>query len=490
MNTRAFGALFRREVFRGRRRLLVCLLAACLGVIVTAVIPGPAALIPATFSLAIGFFAVFGPLGDLRTDKNTGHLEFDRVLPVSHQAIAAARFLGAAVRTTPIVLFAVPIVLATAGEGGVGPLRVILAVVIGVASWIAVTALIIGLMAINIRWNLRNLWWVPMTIGFAPQLLVSALPPGAKRALAAIATRWGEALVSFATSPVGIAVIAGSLVVIPLVMFLAAVSLFASGLERYVYSESTVPLTAPPPRRELGAIGRGPMLAVTRYCIRLATEQSRRRLILLAVFVAALLFGTPVIREYARFYVRALAVMIPGAIMLQLGGARARGDLEGLQQLPHPAVTTAAGHLIAIAVLAVPGAAVWTLGRYIGGEHLTATGALSLLCYVMMGSWLAAVGTLWLTRWRSLAIVSVGFALLAGWAWYVRAGDLIAAVPIMLHQLKSLEAAGGPALPLVLSLLAMLFGLPLFARGLEEYQVSAASKRSAERRALRRQRLG
>jgi hypothetical protein len=34
----------------------------------------------------------------------------------------------------------------------------------------------------------------------------------------------------------------------------------------------------------------------------------------------------------------------------------------------------------------------------------------------------------------------------------------------------------------------MVIGLPLFARGLEEYQVTAATKRNAERLAARRQR--
>ena len=163
----------------------------------------------------------------------------------------------------------------------------------------------------------------------------------------------------------------------------------------------------------------------------------------MAVFVVALLFGSQVMQDYSRLYVRALAAMIPGAIMIQLGAARARGDLEGLQQLPHPAITTAAGHLIAVAVLAVPGAAVWALARYIGGEHLTAGSAVSLLSYVILGSWLAAVGALWLTKWRLLAIVSIGFALLAAWAWYLSTGNLFAALPTMAADLRVAPGRGG-----------------------------------------------
>jgi hypothetical protein len=486
VNSRAFGALVRREIFRGRQRLLACLLAAVVGIGATVVLLGPVAILPATLSLGAGLFAIFGPIGDLRNDKVTGNLEFDRVLPISHRAIATARFVGTAVRTTPIVLFAIPIMLATAANDQIGVLRILLAVAIGFASWVILTALIWALMAINIRWNLRNLWWVPMTIGFAPQLLISVLPPETKAAIRSAASHAGNALVAVATSPIGGPVILVILVATPFAMFFAAVSLYASGLERYTYTESTVQLRGPPPKRELGAIGRGPMLAVAGYCIRLATEQSRKRLILLAIFVIALLFGSQVMQDYARLYVRALAAMIPGAIMIQLGAARARGDLEGLQQLPHPAITTAAGHLIAVAVLAVPGAAVWTLARYIGGDHLTAGSAVSLLSYVILGSWLAAVGALWLTRWRLLAILSIGFALLAAWAWYLSTGNLLTALPTMAANLRSLRATAGVALPIALSVMAILVGLPLFARGLEEYQVTAATKRNAERWAARR----
>ena len=93
--------------------------------------PGPVAIVPAMLSLGAGFFAIFGPIGDLRNDKVTGNLEFDRVLPVSHRAIATARFVGTAVRTTPIALFAIPIVLATAADDHIGVVRVLLAAAIG-----------------------------------------------------------------------------------------------------------------------------------------------------------------------------------------------------------------------------------------------------------------------------------------------------------------------------------------------------------------------
>ena len=137
-------------------------------------------------------------------------------------------------------------------------------------------------------------------------------------------------------------------------------------------------------------------------------------------------------------------------------------------------------------MLAVPGAAVWTLARYVGGEHLTAGGAVSLLSYVILGSWLAAVGALWLTRWRLLAIVAVGFASLAAWAWYLSTGNLLAALPTMAADLRSLRTEAGVALPIALSVTAILVGLPLFARGLEEYQATAANRRNAERWAARR----
>lgn len=481
MSSRAFSALVRREVFRGRVRLLGCLAGAAAAIVATVVLNGELALVPATISLFVGFVAMFGPLGDLRTDKALGHLEFDRVLPVSHRAIASARFLGAAIRTTPVALFAAPIVLATSPDGTIDLIRVGLAVAVGFTAWVMATAFIWLLMAVNIRWNLRNLWWVPMTIGFAPQIFLSVVPPHVKHSLARSMHSFAGTVIAVASSGVGEAVLLLVLVATPLVLFVAAVSLFASGLERYTYSEATVELNRPPPTRELGAIGRGPMLAVARYCIRLATEQSRKRLILLAVFLVALLVGPPTIQQYARFYVRALAAMIPGAIMIQLGAARARGDLEGLQQLPHPAVTTAAGHLLAVAALAVPGAAVWTIGRVVAGESMTVATTVSLFCYVATFSWLAAVGSLWLNKWRVLWLGSGAAALVTAWIWLAGGGSLHAALPIVAAQVKTVRAAIGVTFPILLSIAAMIVGLPLFARGLEEYQATAATRRTAER---------
>ncbi|MGH7524232.1 MAG: hypothetical protein ACREK8_07995 [Gemmatimonadales bacterium] len=481
MSSRAFGALVRREVYRGRTRLLVCLAVAAAGVAATVLVDGELALVPATISIFVGFFAMFGPLGDLRKDKALGYLEFDRVLPVSHRAIASARFVGAAVRTTPVALFAVPIVLAISSSDTIDLIRIGLAIAVGFTAWVMATAFIWLLMAVNIRWNLRSLWWVPMTIGFAPQIFLSVVPPEVKRSLARSMQSFGETVVAVASSRLGEVALLLILVATPLLLFLAAVSLFASGLERYTYSESTVELNRPPPTRELGAIGRGPMLAVARYCVRLATEQSRKRLILLAVFLVVLVVGPPPIQQYARFYVRALAAMIPGAIMIQLGAARARGDLEGLQQLPHPAVTTAAGHLLAVAALAVPGAVVWSIGRLVDGESTSVAAIISLLCYIAAFSWLAAVGSLWLNKWRTLWLGSGAALLVAAWVWLAGGGSLHAAIPALATQLKLIRTTIGVTLPIMISIAAMLVGLPLFARGLEEYQASAATRRNAER---------
>ncbi len=42
----------------------------------------------AIFAVMFGVFVVFAPLADLRQDKTLGHLEFDRVLPLSEAAAA------------------------------------------------------------------------------------------------------------------------------------------------------------------------------------------------------------------------------------------------------------------------------------------------------------------------------------------------------------------------------------------------------------------
>src|ERR1019366_30615 len=177
---------------------------------------------------------------------------------------------------------------------------------------------------------------------------------------------------------------------------------------------------------------------------------------------------------YAQFYVRALAAMIPGGIALQLSVARTRGHLEGIQQLPHPALTIGIGYLLGIAMLATPGAAVWVLARAVTGMPPTVSNALSLWAWMVGWSWLASVSVVWLTSRRTLMIVSLPVLALATWAMY-------AGLPQFLDGLKAAAVVFGQfrtdvgvAFPLVLASAMMIGGLPLFARGLAESEFAGA----------------
>ncbi len=336
-------------------------------------------------------------------------------------------------------------------------------------------------MAVNVRWNLRRLWWLPMTIGFSPTIIRSVMPAPWKRFLKesfeGFFDRHGDALLGFAGSAPGMLTITANLISIPLPALYGTVSLFATGLERYTYdAAAAVPMQAKPPKRELAAIGRGPSLAVTRYCVRLAAEQSWRRLILLGVFVLILLFGSGELKSYARFYVRALAALIPGGIALQLSTARARGHLEGIQQLPHPPVKIGAGYLLAITVLAAPGAAVWALARSVNGMQVTVVNTVSLWAWMVAWSWLACVMMLWLNTRRTIMLGSVPVIAAITWVGFVGRAHLVERAKIDLAAFSDFRATAGAALPLAAATLILLIGLPLFARGLTEYEFGGAKK--------------
>ena len=492
MNWRAFGALFRREVKRGWRSMLAMALIGVAAIVAVIVLSPGTATIIGIMPITVAFIVIFWPLGDLRTDKTQGNFEFDRVLPTSHRAIATARLFGAAVRTTPMILLILPVFIATyrAGEFGTGTF-VMLATFVPIGSWAVLTAFMWLMMATNLRWNLRKLWWLPMTIGFSPMILRNILPASVKDAIRVTVSgffgRNGERLLAFAASGTGIATIALGLLSIPILMLWGTVSLFASGLERYTYDASAaVPMQAKPPRHELAAVGRGPSLAVTRYCIRLAMEQSWRRLILLAVLVVVLVIGSRELKDYARLYVRALAALIPGGIALQLSTARARGHLEGIQQLPHSAVTIGSGYLLAITILATPGAAVWVLARAVTGMPATIPGALSLWAWMVAWSWFACVAMVWLNTRRLLMIGSVPVIAVATWATFAGFHRFVDDGRVFVAAFTEFRVAAGAILPLAVAGVMMVIGLPLFARGLTEFEFASAKKSSRWRELLGR----
>lgn len=472
----------RREIARGRRTIQGSVLVGLAAIGASLLLAPDLAIAVGSICIIPAIVVVFGPLGNLRADKTQGYVEFDRVLPVSHRMLAIARLFGAAVRTLPQLLLIAPLIIALDRSHTItAATMTILLVAVPPTTWVASTALLWLMMAVNMRWNLRRLWWLPMTIGFGPTIVSSILPPAWKRAIGeairGFFDRNGDAILAFIATPAGAASIAVVLASGALAVFFGTVILFASGVERYTFdAAAAVEMRTKPPRRELAAIGRGPALAVARYCIRLATEQSWRRFLLLIVFVVVLLFGKAELRQYAQFYVRALAAMIPGGVALQLSVARSRGHLEGMQQLPVAAQSVGAGYLLSIVILATPGVAVWVLARAVTGFPPTVTNVLALWGWMVGWSWLACVSVVWLTMRRTLILASVPVLLALLWASYRGFSRFPSDLRAVVGAFAALRSLAGAALPLTVAVAMMVMGVPLFARGLTEYEHGAPKK--------------
>jgi hypothetical protein len=304
-----------------------------------------------------------------------------------------------------------------------------------------------------------------------PQLLPSLLPPQQEAALELAFRSAGRGLAEFAATPLGVIIALLLITALPVAVFAGATGLFASGLERYRFDANALAVQlGKAPARELGAIGKGPLLAVVRLRIRLSLEQQRRQAILLAILLVVMMVGPEELREFARVYVRVLAVLLPAGIALQLTQARNTGYLEGMQQLPHPAITLALGHLVAVAVMAVPGAIVLLLGRAAAGRIPGPVEGMMVWGWFVAGAWVAAVLAVWLkAKYLGILAALVAAMLIGG---YVLVGLQGVGVGFarMFDAFQQLKQWAGIALPIGAALLVSALGIPLFAHGLRTYQ--------------------
>ncbi len=431
---------------------------------------GAAAVLAAVLAIISSLLAIAGPSSDLGSDKMLGHLESDRVLPVSTRLTAAGRLTGASIRLLPIGIAALAIATVLVRETEAGPLGVLLFVILPVGALVLASMVSWTLLALNARWQFRNLWWLPITLVLGPQIASSMLPLGVTEAIARSLASAGRALAAFAITPSGGFAALLAITLLPLAVFGCATVLFASGLERYRYDANALGgVLGKAPKRELGAIGRGPLLAIARLRIRLSLEQQRRQGIFLVILLVVLLVGSEELQEFARIYLRVLAVMLPAGIAMQLTASRGMGYLEGLQQLPHPARTVALGHLAAVATMAVPGAAVMLLARAVAGRSPGLVEGVMVWGWLVTVGWIAAVLAVWLKpRYVAMMAAAVTAVLLA---WYAIAG-----VPGMAQELRalvagfrSLHASAGVALAMAAAALVAALGIPLFASGVEGY---------------------
>lgn len=468
MSRRGFAAVVRQDLRRGRSLMLWVSGLSLVAIVAALLLPTSAALVVSLLMLPVMFAAAFAPLGSLATDKLHGHLEFDRTLPIPLRTIAAGRLVGGAIRTVPLALGVIAAGIAIAREAEApalvaAPLILVSAAALQLLWW----CFIWFMLGINARYSMRRLWWLPMSIWLLPQLL----PESAQTAIGDWFQQAGVQAMQWMESPWRVALLVVVALTLPLVAsFATGVALFARGLARFRPDPAAfgVQLGAAP-KRELAALGRGPLLAVARLRLRVAFEQFRREAIIAAVLVVVVVADIGQLAVFARGYLPILAALIPGGIALQLLTARGTGALEGLQHLPHPRRLVALGHLLAVMVLAIPGAALLGLSRAANGIPVTIMSVgMSWLWYLAMGSIGAAVAV-WATRRRMLRVGLV-VGLLLGGLWLRAASNASASdIPDFIEQFGALRRAAGPALPLAAALLAMVVGMELFARGLASY---------------------
>ncbi len=473
MNWRAYSACVRRELQRGRRSLLVFLGVALTGVTLVFVLSGAWTMLPATLALIGGIFALFAPSADLGQDRLLGHFEFDRALPLPSRLVAAGRLTGAAVRTVPFPLGAMAFGVALArSSDSTGPLPTLLVSAGTLGAMLVGFLLCWTLLALNSRWAFRRIWWLGPTIGLAPQLVPAFLPASVRGAIATSASALGANLLDIVAQPVGLVAVLVILAMLPVMVFSGATMLFASGIRRYRYDPTALHLGqhGSLPTRELAAIGRGPALAVARLRLRLSLEQFRREFILIAILLVVVAFNPGGLRDFARGYVRVLAALIPGGIVIQLGTARAKGFLETMQHLPHPARVVGLGHLAAIAVLAVPGSLVLVLDRLLTGELLSPAAVLAVWGWFVTMAWLAAALSIWMRVRYAAVLVAVPLLMVGGWLALVGASRIGAQLSSAWHAFALLRLEAGVALPLGAMVVAIAVGLPIFARGLASYE--------------------
>lgn len=463
--------MVRREVLRGRRSLIVLSVIACLALVLALVTSGPATAVAVILAVLGSLAALGGPSGDLGADKLLGHLEADRILPVSTRVTAAGRLTGAAIRLVPIGISGFALAAVIAGEVEAGPLEALLLLGLPLGIFALAAMFSWTLLALNARWQFRNLWWVPVTIMMVPQLLPSLLPPSQKAVLENSFRSAGQALADFAVTPLGAITALLLITLLPIAVFAGATVLFASGLERYRFDANALAVQlGKAPTRELGAIGKGPLLAVARLRVRLSLEQQRRQGILLVILLVVMMLGPAELRNFTRIYVRVLAVLLPAGIALQLTQARNTGYLEGLQQLPHPAVTIALGHLVGVAVMAVPGAIVLLLGRAAAGSIPGPLEGVMVWGWFVTGAWVAAVLAVWLKAKHVGILAALLAALLIGGYAIGGLEGVGESIGLVINGFERLRAWAGVALPIGAALLVSALGIPLFAHGLRTYQ--------------------
>ncbi len=387
-----------------RRTMVVGTLAAVGLFIASALLPSEPALALIPIAAVIGIGLVMMPAANLGQEKLIGTMELDRTLPVPLLTLAGARLISAAVRASPVVLFiAIPAFAAGRAfpevhRGSLATVAVVLTAATIAALWVSY--------AMIARFSMKRLPWLLIFAWLAPLVI----PDAFWDAVGATVKRLGQTMfVDAAPSVLLLGSVSAAALLLAGLVFLGARALLANALDVYRFEPMALDDTAGKmPKREMGAAGRGALLAVTRLRLRLATNRFKHEAMIIGAFIVVILLDIEGIAEAARGFLPIFASLMPTMVAVQLLQDRAQGTLEGLQQLPHPRHVVTLGHLLAVAAIAVPAVIAWSVAQAAGGGPLDALRfARQYLSLVAAGHLMAAFVVWGTARRMLLALIIV-----------------------------------------------------------------------------------
>lgn len=473
MNRRAYAAVVRLAVVRGRTGFLVAIGLATAGLLGALLLPGWMATFAAIAgALSLLVTTVGAPLSSLAREKILGHLDFDRTLPVPLRTLGAGRLSGAAVRTLPVAIGLTAIGIALLEQSPdlrVSSLSVALLLLL-LLYW-AILWISYALVA---RFPIRWLAWFPGIIWVA----LVIMPTSVESAISAQVTATANLLFRQADpSAFALIMVAAAALVLTAACFAGANAILVSALARFLPDPNALAsLLEAAPKSELVATGRGPVLAIAGLQLRLAAAKLRRELIIAGVAVVVIVADIGTLAEMARFYLPILAGLIPIAVALHLTQARLTGTLEGMQQLPISRWSVALGHVLAVMALAIPSVVITAVSRATDGLTLNA-GVLATRWFLVVAIGAAAAAmAVWGTK-RRLAMLFIGaiatsIVVIVLASWIVSVADIPFAQHIEPLASSSVRVVTPVmrAIGISVAMVVVTIATATFARGLATYQ--------------------
>ncbi len=467
MSGHAASAAFRLEM--RRRWPLLLFFAGTLAALIVATrwVRGEAALLVALPAVLIGMAGFAAAWGTMANDRVQGRFEAMRGLPVPLVGLAHGRMLLVSLWAAVIPLGLIPAVLAL-DAAGVLPVVSSVIVLWLLVLWALAILAGITLTALTARWPLER-WLGGVFAGVYFLALVAW--PWIESRVAPRAWHVAEWFLLNAATPragfVALAAVGGVVLVAwwPIARLMAwGIAVAPAGPpERAaaVARRGEVGVRAYPPGR------RGPVRAAAALQLRLAMERLPRQAFVILGTLALIPFLPATLQSPGLIYLRVLAVAIPASVVARIALARSEGTLEPLAALPVPRTTLALGAGVAIAVLALPAAAM------IAGATAVARGE-ELDPLLLLRTWGALTGTgmlgagiaAWLTPRALVLLVSISGVLFFGVVAALVSTNA-AIFPTVLRIAEWSAAAASHPLTLIAPLLAGGgIGVALYARGL------------------------